>query len=404
MWANLTETPPDVIFGMNQLFVKDTEKDKVSLIIGAYRDEDGKPYVFNVVRKVEEELFRAGTNKEYLPLAGYGEFMEGAKKLVFGDDPKLLERVATNQSLSGTGALRIGGELLYISMPPETKIYISKPTWENHVGIFKQAGLTNQEFYPYYNAASNSLDFEGMMEVLNKAEPNSIVLLHGCAHNPTGIDPTKEQWKEIAKLCKSKPLLPFIDLAYQGFATGDIEDDAYAVRLFAAEGLQFLVAESFAKNAGLYGERIGAIHVVCNDTDTANKVFTNMRTRNRAMFSNAPCHGAYIMTKIFKNPEYMKEWQEELKKVSGRIQKMRKVLFDELVALKTPGNWEHILNQIGMFSFTGLTEEQCEHMIEKHHVYLLKNGRVSMAGINEHNVKKVANAIHDAVISKPKSH
>jgi len=389
---------------MVQQFNKDTDKEKVSLIIGAYRNEEGKPYVFNVVRKIEEELFKERVNKEYLPLAGNEEFMEGAKKFVFGDDPKLLERVATNQSLSGTGALRIGAELLSISMPKETKIYISQPTWENHVAVFRDAGLVNQEFYPYYNPADNSLDFKGMMEVLGKAEPNSIVLLHGCAHNPTGIDPTKEQWKEIVELCKSKQLLPFIDFAYQGFATGDIEADAFAVRLFAAEGLQFLVAESFAKNAGLYGERIGAIHVVCQDPDTANKVFTNMRVRNRAMFSNAPCHGAYIMNKIFKNPEYMKEWQEELKKVSGRIQKMRKLLFDELIALKTPGNWEHIINQIGMFSFTGLTQDQCEHMIEKHHVYLLKNGRVSMAGINEHNVKKVANAIHDAVTSKPKPH
>lgn len=388
---------------MNQQYVKDPNPSKISLIIGAYRDEDGKPYIFNIVKKVEEELIKEANNKEYLPMSGHPDFVTNAKKLVFGDDPKLLERIGTCQSLSGTGALRIGAELLKETLPEGTKIYISNPTWPNHMSIFKKAGLEKQEFYPYYDAATNSLDFKGMMEFLKKADDGSIVLLHGCAHNPTGIDPTKEQWKEILEMCKSKNFLPFIDLAYQGFATGDLDDDAYAVRLFAESGIQFLVAESFSKNVGLYGERIGAIHFVCTDATTAYNVFTNIRLHNRMCFSTPPAHGARIMSKILGNPKYLAEWKEELKGVSGRIKAMRKRLHEELLALKTPGNWDHILNQIGMFSYTGLTKDQCELMIEKHHVYLLKNGRVSMSGINEKNVKYLANAINDAVVSKPKA-
>ena len=240
------------------------------------------------------------------------------------------------------------------------------------------------------------------MECISKAPRGAVILLHACAHNPTGIDPTKEQWQEIVKLCKEHGLIGFLDLAYQGFATGDLEADAYAVRLFMAAGLQFLVAESFAKNLGLYGERIGALHVVCPDPETAKKVFSGIQIDIRAMYSNPPSFGARIVGRILKTPELFAEWVAELKAVSERIQKMRKLLYDALVANKTPGTWDHVIKQIGMFSYTGLTEAQCDWLINKHHIYLMRSGRISMAGINTGNVARLAEAIRDAVLNCPK--
>eukprot|EP00826_Nyctotherus_ovalis_P050873 TRINITY_DN6296_c0_g1_i4.p2 TRINITY_DN6296_c0_g1~~TRINITY_DN6296_c0_g1_i4.p2 ORF type:complete len:243 (-),score=98.93 TRINITY_DN6296_c0_g1_i4:102-830(-) len=241
-----------------------------------------------------------------------------------------------------------------------------------------------------------------MMESLSKAPPGSIILFHGCAHNPTGIDPSKEQWKELIDLCKAKSFVPFIDLAYQGFASGDLDNDAFVPRAFAQSGLEFLVAESFSKNVGLYGERIGALHVVCAKKESVPKVLSNLKSSIRAMYSNPPCHGALIMTKILTNPKYTSEWKEELSKVAGRIQEMRKLLYEELVALKTPGSWEHIIKQIGMFSYTGLSKEQCKALVEKHHVYLLESGRASMPGINRSNYEYLAKAIREVVTNIPK--
>jgi aspartate/tyrosine/aromatic aminotransferase len=306
------------------------------------------------------------------------------------------------QSLSGSGALRLGGTFLSYALPKGTKIYISDPTWPVHQNIFKFSGLTNQVLYPYYDAAKNALNYAGMMDVIGKAEKGSIILFHACAHNPTGIDPTKEQWKEIAKMMKEHELVPFLDSAYQGFATGDLDNDAYAIRLFADEGLQFLVAQSCSKNAGLYGERVGALHIVCQDAETAAKVLSNVVLDIRGMYSNPPLQGARIMGRILNNPAHFAEWKVELAMVSKRLQDMRKLLYDALVANKTPGNWEHILKQIGMFSYTGLTEKQCLWLMKERHVYLLKSGRMSMSGINTKNVGYLATAIHDAVVANPK--
>jgi len=402
IWKDLTPLPPDEIFGMNQEFKNCKAEKKISLIIGAYRDENGNPKVFDIVKKVEEEMLKANLNKEYLQMEGDQDFTTGAKKLVFGEKYDGLDKIVTVQALSGTGALRLGGTFLNYSVPKGTKIYISDPTWGNHMTVFKHAGLTEQERYPYYDPKTNGLNFKGMMDKIGAAPKGSIILLHACAHNPTGVDPTKEQWKEICDLCKKHELLPFLDMAYQGFATGDLDNDAYAVRLFAKEGLQFLVSESFAKNAGLYGERIGALHIVCANKETAATVMTRVQIDIRGMYSNPPCHGARIMARILNNPAHLSAWKDELSKVSHRIQEMRRLLFDKLIELKTPGKWNHILDQIGMFSFTGLSKEQCELMINKYHVYLLKSGRISMAGINKHNVDYLAKAINDAVVSLPK--
>jgi len=384
------------------MYVKDTDPSKISLAIGAYRDEEGKPYIFEVVRKVEEEILKEKTNKEYLPIDGNQEFVTAAKKLVFGEDYKHLDQIVTVQTLSGTGALKVAAELLFKALPKGTKVYISDPTWPNHMDILNIAGFSDQVMYPYYDGTNNSLKFDAIIECLSKAPEGSVVILHGCAHNPTGIDPTKEQWKKIIEVLKSRKLIPLIDLAYQGFGSGDVEEDSYVPRALAAEGFELLVAQSFSKNAGLYGERIGALHVVCAKKESIPRVLSNMKSIIRAMYSNPPCHGALIMAKILNNPKYMAEWREELAKVAGRIKEMRKLLFDELVALKTPGNWEHIITQIGMFSYTGLSPEQSKAMVEKHHVYLLLSGRASMPGMNHKNYKYLAKAMHDVVTTIPK--
>eukprot|EP01022_Parablepharisma_sp_SALTPOND_P028587 TRINITY_DN7119_c0_g2_i2.p1 TRINITY_DN7119_c0_g2~~TRINITY_DN7119_c0_g2_i2.p1 ORF type:complete len:421 (+),score=27.86 TRINITY_DN7119_c0_g2_i2:214-1476(+) len=401
-WSAVSTAKPDQIFGLNQQFLADMHPSKISLVIGSYRDDEGKPYVFPVVRWVEEAMLRDRLHKEYLQMEGDPVYTDCAKRLVFSDECNILDRIMTVQTLSGTGALRLGGTFLSYALPKKTKVYLSDPTWPNHMTVLKHAGLTNQGFYPYYDPVTKSLNYKGMMDTLSKAETGSIVLLHGCAHNPTGIDPTREQWRDIAALCKLKSLIPFIDLAYQGFATGDLDKDAYAVRLFAEQGLQLLVAQSFAKNAGLYGERVGALHIVCPNKETAMKVLTNIQIDIRGMYSNPPCHGARIMARILSGPDYLAEWKVELKAISERIQQTRKLLHGELMKLNTPGKWDHILNQIGMFSYTGLTPEQCQYMISKHHVYLLKSGRISMSGINTRNVEYLAKAIHDAVTSMPK--
>jgi aspartate/tyrosine/aromatic aminotransferase len=236
-----------------------------------------------------------------------------------------------------------------------------------------------------------------MMDCLDKAPEGSIVLLHACAHNPSGVDPTQQQWKEIGELMKRRNLFTFFDSAYQGFASGDLEKDAYPIRLFHSMGLQMIVTQSFAKNFGLYGERIGAIHFTTKDTDVATRLESQLQVVIRPMYSNPPIHGALIVKKILGNPENFKEWENELKMVSKRIQDMRTLLFEELTKLKVKGNWDHIINQIGMFSFTGLTPKQCDVLTEKYHIYLVRNGRISMCGITTKNVAHLAKAMKDAV-------
>ena len=276
---------------------------------------------------------------------------------------------------------------------------IPNPTWAMHHLVFEQAGMTKRVDYPYYDPKTNILSFDRMMKTISEAENGSVVLLHACAHNPTGTDPTKEQWQQILKICQEKSLLPFFDLAYQGYATGNFDDDAYAVRLFYKAGIQFLVAQSFAKNAGLYGERIGALHIVCKSPAVAANIKSNVDWLARSSYSNPPIHGGLIMGRILKDPELQKQWESELKDVVARIRLMRETLRSELEALKTPGDWSHITSQIGMFSYTGLTEPQCKRLIEKHHVYLLTSGRISISGINSKNVKHLAECINEVVLN-----
>jgi len=305
--------------------------------------------------------------------------------------------VASIQGISGTGSLRVGAEFLSVYLHPPC-VYISQPTWGNHIQIFEKVN-TEVRYYPYWKQETRGLDIEGMIATLNEAPAGSIILLHSCAHNPTGVDPTHAEWERIAEVMAQRDLLPFFDSAYQGFATGDIEADAWAIRHFIARGFQCVISQSFAKNAGLYGERIGAFHVICADSDTADRVLSQLKMVVRAMYSNPPMHGALIMAKILGDAELKRTWLGELRSVSQRIIDMRRALYEGLVKLGIQGDWTHITNQIGMFSYTGLTPAQCDVMINKWHCYMLRNGRISMTGVTTHNVDYLANAIKDSLES-----
>lgn len=401
-FAHIQMAPPDPILGTTIAFRKDTSPDKVNLGVGAYRDDNGKPYIFPAVAEAERRIAAdASLNHEYLGIDGLESFCSLSRGLILGDDcPAIAEnRVVSCQALSGTGALRLGAEFISWFLKEQTPaVLVSNPTWGNHLTLFRKQGLNVVE-YPYFHPPTRGLDFEGMMNSLRAAAANSVVLLHACAHNPTGVDPTPAQWDQIAEVMAERDLVPFFDSAYQGFATGDFENDAYAIRSFARRGFQMFISQSFAKNIGLYGERIGCFHIVCSNAETANIVRSQVMMVVRPMYSSPPCHGAFIVQKILSDPELRAGWINELKAVSQRIIDMRAALVRELTTLGAPGDWSHITKQIGMFSYTGLTPAQCDVMINKWHCYMLRNGRISMSGVNSHNVNYLARAIMDAAAS-----
>ena len=339
-------------------------------------------------------------NKEYLPIDGLPKFRELAAKFLLGDDhPAIVEkRVCTVQSLSGTGALRLGAEFLSKYMKGR-KVYLPCPTWGNHNAIFSEVGMEIVQ-YRWYKADTCSLDFEGLKEDISNVPDGSIFLFHTCAHNPTGVDPTQDQWNELADLCITKKIVPFFDTAYQGFASGDLVRDGYSVRLFAQKGMEMLAAQSFAKNMGLYGERIGSINIICKDQETSERILSQMKIIVRKMYSNPPIHGAKIVATILGDKELFEEWTVELKAIVGRILLMRKSLHDALIANECPGNWDHITKQIGMFSFTGLDPDQSDRMLNLHHIYMLRTGRISLAGLTSGSVQYVADCIKEVVMWK----
>lgn len=292
-----------------------------------------------------------------------------------GDSPAIREkRICTLQTISGTGAVHLGALFLSKFHPSRPKIYLSSPTWANHNQIFTNAGLSIAN-YPYFSAQTKGLDIDGMLDGLRSAPAGSIILLHACAHNPTGVDPTQEQWKQIAAVMRERQHFPFFDTAYQGFASGDLARDSWAIRYFIEQGFELCIAESFAKNFGLYGQRAGAFHFVSapgSDAETANlNVASQLSILQRSEISNPPAYGARIAGKVLNDPKLFAEWEGDLKTMSGRIQEMRKGLRQRLEAKGTPGGWEHITSQIGMFSFTGLTEPQVKALREKWHVYMV---------------------------------
>ncbi|KAG6458387.1 aspartate aminotransferase, cytoplasmic [Manduca sexta] len=395
--------PPIEVFLLNKLFTDDTYQNKVNLGVGAYRDENGKPWVLPVVRKMEKKMSEDPTLlHEYLPVLGLEQFSNASVSMLLGEDSPAIAagRTFGVQALSGTGGLRIGAELLNKHLK-YTTFYYSNPTWENHHLVFVNSGFTQPRTYRYWNPKTRAIDFDGFIEDLKNAPENSVIILHACAHNPTGIDPSQEQWEKIADVMEERKLFPFFDSAYQGFASGDLDRDAWAVRYFVKRGFELVCAQSYAKNFGLYNERVGNLAVVMSDARHAAAVRSQLTWIVRGMYSNPPAHGARLVAAVLADKQLFDEWRDHIKLMSSRVMGMREALRSELVKLGTPGNWDHIVKQIGLFSYTGLTPRQTEHLIKEYHIYLLKSGRINICGLNPGNVEYVARAIHDAVTKFP---
>ncbi|XP_076630769.1 glutamate oxaloacetate transaminase 1 [Colletes latitarsis] len=397
--------PPIEVFALQKAFVEDTFEKKVNLSIGAYRTNEGKPWVLPVVRKVEKSLAADELQThEYLPVLGLDAFSQAATTMLLGKDSALVAQGQAFgiQTISGTGGLRVAAEFLSRILHYDT-FYYSRPTWENHKLVFLNGGFKNACEYTYWNPSTRSVDVKAMIKDLCDAPENAVIIFHACAHNPTGCDPTSEEWAKIADIIEEKRLFPLFDSAYQGFASGDLNKDAYAVRLFAERGIELMCAQSFAKNFGLYNERVGNLVVVMSDVKLAAFTKSQLTLIVRGMYSNPPNHGARIVATVLRNPDLYKEWEGHICTMSGRIKEMRKCLHERLVRLGTPGSWDHITQQIGMFSYTGLTERQVEHLINHYHIYMLRSGRINMCGLNENNLDYVANAIYETVVLFPQN-
>ncbi|KAK4701145.1 hypothetical protein P7C70_g5089, partial [Phenoliferia sp. Uapishka_3] len=415
IWANVPAGPPDAILGVTEAFKADTDAKKINLGVGAYRDAEGKPYVLPSVRKADEIILAQKYDKEYLPITGFPDFTKQAMILAYGPDsvPLKENRIAVSQSISGTGALRIGAAFLARFYPHTKDFYMPAPTWGNHIPVAKDSGL-NVKTYSYYDKKTVGLDFEGFKADLRAAPAKSVFLLHACAHNPTGVDPTPAQWKELSDIFKEKEHLPFFDMAYQGFASGNVDVDAFAPRYFVEQGHQIMLCQSFAKSMGLYGERVGAFSIVTGSPEEKAKVDSQVKmlvlrslvrvstkltpslihSLVRPMYSNPPVHGARIAATILSDPTLNAQWLAEVKGMADRIISMRTTLFDLLAEVGSTRDWTHIKSQIGMFAFLGITPEQVATLAKEHHVYLTKDGRISVAGVTPKNVQHLAESLH----------
>ncbi|KAH3983170.1 hypothetical protein HBI06_096650 [Parastagonospora nodorum] len=399
------QAPEDPLFGLMAAYRRDNDPKKVDLGIGAYRDNNAKPWILPVVKKADEILRNdPDLNHEYLPIAGLADFTSASQKLVLGgDSPAIKEkRVTSLQTISGTGAVHLGALFLakFYKKGSQRLAYFSDPTWANHFQIFSNVGL-EYKTYPYFSKQTKGLNFDGMISSLQDAPEGSIILLHACAHNPTGVDPTQDQWKKIAEVIRSRKHFPFFDTAYQGFASGDLARDGWAIRYFIEQGFELCIAQSYAKNFGLYGERAGCFHFVTSPSSdaetTVKRIASQLAILQRSEISNPPAYGARIASTVLNDPKLFAEWEANLREMSGRIKEMRTALRSKLEELGTPGTWNHITDQIGMFSFTGLTEQQVLKIREDAHVYMTKNGRISMAGLNTNNVEYFAKAVDKVV-------
>ncbi|PWA25654.1 hypothetical protein CCH79_00001642 [Gambusia affinis] len=380
VFCDVQQAAPVAVFKLTQDFNNDQFPNKVNLGVGAYRTDEGKPWVLPVVKKVEKLIVHDDRlNHEYLPILGLTEFRSSSSKIVLGDgSPAIREdRVGGVQCLGGTGALKIGAEFLRRfyngNNNTKTPVYVSAPTWENHNAVFNSAGF--EDICP----------------------ERSIFVLHACAHNPTGTDPTQEQWKQIAEVMMRRKLFAFFDSAYQGFASGNLDKDAWAVRYFVSMGIEMFCAQSFSKNFGLYNERVGNLTIVARDADNLKRVLSQMEKIVRTTWSNPPSQGARIVAVTLNSPELFSEWKDNVKTMADRVLRMRAQLKAKLQALGTPGTWDHITDQIGMFSFTGLNSKQVEYMVKEKHIYLMASGRINMCGLTSKNIDYVAESIHEAV-------
>lgn len=392
MFENITAAPADPILGLADLFRADERANKINLGIGVYKDETGKTPVLTSVKKAELYLLENEVTKNYLSIDGIPAFAECTQVLLFGKDNAISQqqRARTAQTPGGTGALRIAADFL-ANNTAARRIWVSNPSWPNHKNVFQAAGLEVCE-YRYYDAENHCLDFDALLASLESAQAGDVVLFHGCCHNPTGIDPTLEQWQTLAKLSQQKGWLPLFDFAYQGFARG-LEEDAEGLRAFAATHQELLVASSYSKNFGLYNERVGAFTLVAADSDTANRAFSQVKATIRANYSNPPAHGAAVVATILSNDALRTLWEQELTDMRNRIQRMRQLFVNTLQEKGAKQNFNFITHQNGMFSFSGLSKEQVLRLREEFAIYAVASGRVNVAGMTPDNMAPLCEAI-----------
>jgi aromatic-amino-acid transaminase len=384
--------PRDPILGVTDAFLADTNPRKVNLGVGVYCDDDGKVPLLQCVKRAEEAIAAQAAPHTYLPIDGIPAYDRAVRSLLLGEDSDAVRngRALTIQALGGTGALKVGADFLRRFAPGAT-VWISDPSWENHRALFEYAGFAVQS-YAYYDSARRGLDFEAMIGALQKLSPGAVVVLHACCHNPTGADPTPEQWTRIIDVVRGRGLVPFLDIAYQGFAEG-IDADGEVVRRFAATPGPLFVASSFSKSFSLYGERVGAITIVADDKDEAARVLSQVKRVVRANYSNPPTFGGRIVTAVLESPELRALWERELGAMRERIKAMRAALVDKLEARLPGRDFGYMLRQRGMFSYSGLTSEQVARLRREHSIYAVDTGRICVAALNSKNVEYVADAI-----------
>ena len=392
MFAVLDMAPPDAILGLTEAFKKDPRPNKINLGVGVYKDANNATPILNTVKKAEEHLLRREKTKNYLGIPGSTEYAEAVQKLVFGPDHEIVKtgRSQTAHTPGGTGALRVCADFIHTRFP-NAAIWMSEPTWANHPSVFQAAGVTVKS-YPYYNYQSKSLNFDAMMEALRSVPKGDVVLFHGCCHNPSGMDPDPDQWMAIASLAAKQGFLPLVDFAYQGFGDG-IEEDALAVRAFAEAGCEMLICSSFSKNFGLYCERVGAMTVVGDNADAAERAFSHVKSCIRANYSNPPFHGAGIVATILNDPALRNEWEGEVKEMRDRIAGMRQLFVDTLNAKGVKQDFSFITTQKGMFGFSGLNKEQVARLRDEFAIFIVGSGRISVAGMTPSNMDYLCESI-----------
>lgn len=390
-FESLTELPEDPIVHLPILFAADPRPNKVNLGVGSYKDSEGRPMVLVCVKEAEAALLKEKLNKEYLPIEGNSAFLQANTELIFGKgfaDSYAGGHYAI-QAVGGTAALRVGGE--FLAQETSKTIFIPNPTWPNHKMVFKRSGL-NVHTYAYYDERTHQLDFASMCSDISNMPPGSTILLHAGCHNPSGIDPSFKQWQELSSLLKKQRILPFFDFAYQGFV-GTPEDDAQAIRYFAVQGHEMLVANSFSKNMGLYGERVGGLTVLAHHTDSIKKISSQLKQIVRANYSTPPLHGMQIVKTILQSAPLKAGWEEELGDMRLRLKEMRRTLLSGLEEKHSHKDWSFLNRQNGFFSFLGLTPEQVQRLNKEYAIYMPANGRINVAGLNPHNMDYVINAL-----------
>ncbi|MEQ9862787.1 aspartate/tyrosine/aromatic aminotransferase [Pectobacterium cacticida] len=392
MFETISAAPADPILGLTDLFRADDRANKINLGIGVYKDETGKTPILTSVKKAEHYLLENETTKIYLGIDGLPAFAQCTQALLFGKENAIIadKRARTAQTPGGTGALRVAADFI-AKQTSAKRVWISNPTWPNHHNVFSAVGLETCQ-YDYYDAANHALDFDGLLNSLNAAQAGDVVLFHGCCHNPTGIDPTAEQWATLADLSAAKGWLPLFDFAYQGFARG-LDEDAEGLRRFAEKHDELIVCSSYSKNFGLYNERVGACTLVAANASTADKAFSQMKAAIRANYSNPPAHGAAVVATILGNDALKAIWEQELTAMRERIQRMRQLFVNTLQEKGAEQDFSFIINQNGMFSFSGLTKDQVLRLRDEFGVYAVNSGRINVAGMTPENMAPLCEAI-----------